>query len=279
MLHALTLLIGIATLPAALQPAFGDARQDVPVALRGIAHRRTITFAGGELRPKAAATRDAPVQLLITRGGAKDSWLIEVLGFVPGVYDLSEWIELADGSAARLAPIPVQFVSTLPPGLHLELEAAPLPPVGLTAWPVWLWSLLGLLWVAAPVVWLAWWWRRRLRSREMAVAPDAAAPDAFRDLIAALERRGLSTAEKGQLEMLVVRELSTRPAPGSWHGARRNPYLAARLDPSAATLVDSIEAWLHHPNPPADADRQALEALRSFAASRQDASLPAESAT
>jgi hypothetical protein len=270
----LGVLLALAAAPViGQQPAAASPREERVVAC-GIAHRCTISYEAAELRARPVDSRTTPLQVVVERGSAPSSWDLEVVGFEAGRFDVARFLERADGTpASDLPAIPVQVVSLLPPGLHLDLETRESQPVRLAGRPTWLWPLLAALWLALPVAWLV---VRRMRRRRASAPPSTAAPaaDPLDELAALVGQRPLTTAERARLEMLLLRRLGE--ASGGSFGTSNNPYLVARSDPVGASIVEALESWLHHPQPPAEVETRLAEALRRLPRASAAATPPAE---
>jgi len=260
---AVILLLGICALAKA-QPASAPA----PVqAVRGLAATVEIGYAP-VLRGRTEQAPNSPlmVRVLAVPGAARQR--VEFVGSVAGVFDLRDYLERADGgSLDDLPPIPVEVLTQLPPGHGTDLFSS--ESSGFTWSAVYrelLWAAVAL-WVLAPAVYLVVRAMRKPQAApvELPAAPPPAPEEQLRAVLAAAAARDLSIAERGQLELLVLRFLGTQlglPVRGS--GDLAETLAALRGHPETRGFVVALERWLHARD--GDAARahaaQALEELR-----------------
>ena len=226
------------------------ALAEVPQSPVGIPHRMTDVILPA---PQCQAVPwDDPRQPIVLRvlqvvpHGDAFRYQMEFYGLDPGDYDLSQWLQAADGTAHPALPaIPARVVSQLPPGQiqPQSLEAGRLPWMGGYRLAL---VLSAIAWTLGGV---ALWWmgRRRRVAAVVADRPVATWADRLRPLLQAARDGRLSVSEQAELERLLLgywcRRLSAEPADSS------EGMLALRAHPQAGPLVRQLEAWLHAPGP------------------------------
>ncbi len=240
-------LLVLASLVALAQPDDASATDasGAPVVLRGVASYHEVSHAGCELRAKPNDPLFGPLTLSVQPGVTKETYQLELVGYVPGRYDLAAFLECRDGSPAQLEPIEVLIVSTLPPGVRADLGVSPRPvldaPTTRTRWP-----LVALIaWAGASAVWV--WIKLMPSVRNAAMpAPTTQEADPHRILIGAVGRRRMTVAERGRLELLTLRALGERYLAEPTRDPARL-YRGLRGHESAGPVLAMLEQWLHTP--------------------------------
>lgn len=247
---------------AAASPPVADAARDIPRAARGSASSITVRSAQ-PLQAKALRDASAPVLVRVNRADGGDTrtdsgadapreYRVEFIGSLEGVFDLAEMIERTDGRPAEgLSDLRVEIYSQLPPNHGTDVFGLSAPGFSLSnSYTVTLWTLAAA-WVAIPLVAVA---RRALRpSPPPPPAPAREAGIAERLLAILDEARGreLDTAERGRLELLLLRALRE-----AGRGDTRDDGDLASLAAATAALRDdardgpvvrAVEDWLHAP--------------------------------
>lgn len=251
-------------------PPLARAADEPPRALRGVAQHLEIRGVTCTLRARPTDPRTAPVVVSVEASG--DVQRLEVVGLRSGDVDLAEFLECSDGSRpSGLPDLRVTFVATIPADAGLDLTTRSLPSVLLSLRPAWLWQALAAVWLAVPLLWALHRWVRWRASRPQPSVPEPIRLDALTELVVTMGVRPLTIPERGTLELLTLRALlELRSASQSTTG---NLYTEARLDPQAASLLDALERWLHHPStpdqPPARLRKALSELADRLAAARQ----------
>lgn len=254
-----TLLLPIFVL--ALSP-LAHAADEPPRALRGVAQRLEIRGVTCALRARPTDPRTAPVVVSVEASGEVQR--LEVVGLRTGDVDLAEFLECADGAKpSGLPDLRMTFVTTIPADVGLDLTTRSLPSVLLSSRPAWLWKALAAAWLAVPLLWALRRWIRWRSSRPTPPPPEPIRLDALTELVVTMGVRPLTIPERGTLELLTLRALlELRSASASTTG---NLYTEARLDPQAASLLDALERWLHHPSTPDQPPARLRKALSELA--------------
>lgn len=249
-------------------------------AVRGLAAQVEIEYAS-PLRARAEQSPATPFMVRVSPIAGTKRQKIEFVGGVAGEFDLRDHLEREDGQPlADLPAIPVTVVTHLPPNHGTDLFLTP------ETWFDWrayyreiMWTVAGL-WVAVPII---YWVARRMRARppvaaEPAVAPVLSLEDQLREALAAATARSLSIAERGQLELLVLRYLGARlHTPLDRTGDFAATLAALRDRHETRPFVLALERWLHADG--GEAERgHAAAALEELRRSRLVAAAPAVAA-
>jgi hypothetical protein len=176
-----------------------------------------------------------------------------------GKHDLSQFLETADGVAAKGLPaIMVEATGVLPAGPPGELTDVPLAALPKAGGYERMIPYGIALWLAAGVAGV-WYYRRQKSHEALAASPP---PPTLAEKVKALLSRAiaepLATGEVAELERLLLahgREqlgLAEATDPAVWSALRENPQ--------TASLLRSLESWLHRPttSPPTTAELQAM---------------------
>jgi len=207
---------------------------------------REIYIPGGEIRPKPRRDREPPlvVRVLEIRP-AKDGsrYDFEIHGLEPGVHDLADYLESADGAATVEIPeIPLEITTALPAGLPIPHPVTPgeLPELGGYRMKM---IAVAAVWAAGLVGLLAWRRKKPVADGTAEAAPPSLA-ERLRPLVGRAAKGELSADERASLERLVI---------GHWRGelpeiaamAPAEAMAALRRHPDASPLILALERWLH----------------------------------
>jgi hypothetical protein len=236
-------------------------------APRGAIGEILFEYAGAPLCATADQPESARVLVRLSRleapAGAVASppgvsrYRLTFIGSVAGDYDLLPFIEHCDGRPVTdLAPIRVSVFSQLPErhGTDLYLTERPLPSI--TGRYRVLIGVVLALWILLPAIVIG----RRLLRRAAPPSADVPEPpptlaDQLRPLVEAAMDRGLSTADQGRLELLLLRYWRSRLALDALPPA--DAIARLRREPEAGRLLTAVEGWLH-----ADRSRSSVPAPR-----------------
>lgn len=248
------LCTGFALSLAATAPSQSRDERTAAVGMRAMIEQVVLT--GSELVP-APSTSKTPVVVRVLKvwpHGEHRRYDLEWTGFEVGKYDLSAFLVRKDGSpSGSLPPLPIEVTGSSSKGLvePSEPEAKPAPrlhgyrTIQIAVGVAWGIGLLAILFVG-----------RRFRRRVSPPPPPPTLADRLRPLVERVASGSADTAEKAELERLLVAfwrarlDLREHKA-GDAIGIIRN-------HPEAGALVRQLEAWLHMPKPPASFDLQAL---------------------
>ena len=230
-----------------------DAVAAASESARGVAGVVEVAFSGGVLRAKPVRDAMAPMLVRVSQSGP-DRFRVEYLGLVSGTYDLAELIERDDGRPATgLGAIPVSIATQLPPNHGTDVFGLQAPDFGLSAHYRTLLMLGGATWLLVPAAMIA----RRLLNRPRAVVappfvPEPTARELLSDMVKTSRTRELTLAERGRLELLLLRALREEAGStaGGVTGSASGLAIAIaiaelRSDARTEPLVKSIEEWLH----------------------------------
>ncbi len=180
-------------------------------------------------------------------------------GLEPGRYNVVDYLQAESGeSAGGAKPLWVEVYSVLPRTKNTPhaLEFQPTPRPGRYRE---LAVVAGVFWVIGLIA-LIWGGRVRRRRQEEAARRRVTLADRLRPLVRRAEQGELTTAERAELERLLIsywqRRLKLEAIPPAEMMAR------LREDEQAGPLLRQLEAWLHRPQPqpPQDLD----ELLRPY---------------
>jgi hypothetical protein len=175
---------------------------------------------------------------------------LEYHGLEAGRYDLAKYLKHKDGTpASDLPEIPVVIQALLPEGQVQPnaLEPTALPNLGGYETTM---IALGVVWVLGLAAILFLGRRRKLAQRELA-RPRTLAEE-LRPLVESALAGRLSRSERASLELRLVEywrrklELLDR--------SPQELLVELRGHPEAGALLQSLEDWLHRPDPPAQVD-------------------------
>jgi hypothetical protein len=256
-------LLAAALALAAVASAQARDQRTAAVGMRAVVEQ--VVLPGSELAP---APSDAKTPLVVRvlkvwPHGELRRYDLEWTGLEAGAFDLGKFLVRKDGSStADLPPLAVTVTSALGKGM---VEPSEPPPkavqrldgyrtlqiaVGI-AWGV---GLLAILFVG-----------RRFRRRTAPQLPVPTLADRLRPLVERVASGHADTAQKAELERLLLAFWRSRLDLRNANAAEA--IVAIRQHPEAGGLLRQTEAWLHMPLPPPTFDVQALlEPYRSVTA-------------
>ncbi len=220
------------------------------------AYIEQIVLPGSELIA-APTSLKAPVAVRVLKVWPHGSLLrydLEWTGLEAGEHDLAKFLARKDGSPTQdLPPVAVTVTTVLGKGMVEPSELKPQPAQrlhGYTALQIaagvaWMVGLLAILLVGRR-------WQRRMGTPP----PLPTLADRLRPLVKAVATGSADVGAKAELERLLVAfwraRLDLREARAV------DAIVAIREHAEAGALLRQLEAWLHMPTPPAEADWQAL---------------------
>lgn len=205
-----------------------------------------LVISGPELEARPIADRKSPLVVRVVatyKHGESFRYDLEYYGLEPGRFDLRDYLRPKDGAGAASAPsLPVEIVSTLPPGQSVpaDLSVRPMPRLGgyrallAAVGAVWLIGLIALL-----------YGRRRRRAAIIAAAAPISLVDQLRPLVASAIQGNLSGAQQAELERLLLGYWRRRLGLEDSEPAAAIAHL--RRHERAGELLRQVEAWLHQP--------------------------------
>lgn len=229
-----------------LHAAPASAQATVPTV--GMEGRIEITTAG---LPLEARPVDPKSKLVLRIAAAVEAdvgtrYDIRYIGFVPGDYDLRDFLVRADGStAADLPPLPVTIAGVLAPEHNGQLNPADLSPLRRLGGYRVVAALAVVAWLAllVPLVLL------RRRSKVIATPIDAARAPTLAELLQPLVIRAadgsLDPSGQAELERLLLVHWSQRL--NVEHLPPMEAISRLKADPEAGRLLRALEDWLHRP--------------------------------
>jgi hypothetical protein len=238
---------------AAWRPQAEDAAtiRETPVGVP--ARIEALVLPGGELE---AVPGDfaAPIVLRVLATwphGSAFRYDLEYYGLEPGEHDLARWLRRKDGSeSGDLPPIPVTIAASLPegPALPNPSPAADVPARGgyralLVA--------LAVLWLAGLVA-IALGFRRARAAAQAGDAPPPTLAERLRPLVVRAARGELPPQERAALELMLIAHWRRRLALDALPPDEALALL--REHEAAGPLLRGLEAWLHRPEPPDEAE-------------------------
>lgn len=253
MVRRLLLALCLAAVPAAGAVSQSKSRVSIGTASapRGAIGEIVFDYAGPALCAKADQPETAPMLVRLARleepAATPDAarYRLSFLGSVTGEYDLLPLIEHCDGRPVTdLEAIRVQVFTQLPErhGTDLFTEERPLPSIA-GHYRILVGAVLAA-WILVPVaVLLRRWLRRPPPPVPVVVEPPPTLADQLRPLVEAAFDRGLSIAEQGRLELLLMRFWNTRLGLETLEPAAAITRL--RREPEAGRLLVAVEEWLH----------------------------------
>ncbi len=219
--------------------------QIVAEAERGITGGFAFTFAGPTLRAKPQRDLEAPISVSLRQGSKSGEYEARFIGTVKGLFDLSDRLETADGSAPKGLPsMMVNIVSTLPEDQRSDLfESANFQVNLMGGYRIGLLAAI-IAWLAIPLVVIASkFLLRPVQVRATPPPPPATLAQQLKPLVKAATNRSLTTPEQAQLELLLVhfwRERAELPELSMAGSIQR-----LRSHPDAGPLLSAVEQWLH----------------------------------
>ena len=190
--------------------------------------------------------------------GSDHRYDLRYFGFVPGEYDLANFLRHADGTTpTNLQPIPVRIRSILEEehdGRLIEEEAGDFTlPGGYTAWLIG----IGIVWLLAawPLFLLGRKKKTPLGQAEANSAPDLA--ERLRPLVEQAANGTLDTDGRARLERMIFSHWRERLGlPEDGDVADLHHQLKAHAE--AGPLLRGLEDWLHRPPGTATVDIPSL---------------------
>jgi hypothetical protein len=187
------------------------------------------------------------VRIADTRPHGELNWYdLRFVGFVPGKYDLRDFLIRKDGSPTNNLPtLPVQILGLLPKehnGAIIDEALRPMPFFGSYRR---LLAAVALVWAAG---WIGYYFARR-KPKPVAVTAPPAAPPTFADRIRPfVEKAAAGTLDhegQAQLERMLLNHWRDRLG----LQAQSPPELMAALrrHEQAGNLLRQLEQWLHRP--------------------------------
>lgn len=240
-----------AVLAALAASAPAAPRAEPPRVARGTTGAIEVASAT-PIRAKAVRDAASPVLVRVNPAGA-GAYRVEFIGSVEGTFDLAPFIERADGRAAEGLPdLRVEVYSQLPPNHGTDVFGLGAGGFSIAAHYTQALAAIAAAWCAVPAYFIA---RRVLRRRPLPPPPEPRAPTVAERLFRIVDEaraRELDAAERGRLELLLLRELRGGQD-GGLAGDATQPSLAdavaaLRLDARTAEVVRAVESWLHAPS-------------------------------
>jgi len=225
----------------------------------GIEGSLLITLPGGKL--EAAPVGDKSKIILriqdVSPHGTDKRYDLRYFGFVPGEYDLTQYLRHANGTMpTNLPPIPVRIRGILPEdhdGLLVEGKSGGLSlPGGYTTWLIG----LGVVWfIAAWPLFLIGRKKKTPLGQEEDEGPDLA--ERLRPLVEQAANGTLDTHGRARLERMIFSHWREQLGlPGDDDLALLHQQLKTHHE--AGPLIRGLEDWLHRPPGTATVDIAAL---------------------
>ena len=244
--------------PAETRSVSATASVGSPVVLK------QILLPGSELAGRPVESREAKVVARVLDSFAHGDgyrYDLEVTGFEPGVYNLSESLVRKDGTEiAGLPPVWVEITSQLPAGQVKPHQLPPTPPqvtgyytgVMIAASGLWILGLLGIL-----------FWGRGKETHLSGKDRKPTVADRLRPLLERAASGQLSDDERASLERVLLAFWRKKLRLEKLPPAQLFPQL--RQHPEAAGLLLQMEQWLHAPGTSDGLDwQQLLEPYRTM---------------
>ncbi len=261
--------------------ATGERVPQVTTPLGMSAQLRELVLPGTLLTVKPLKNRHDPVVLRILESyphGTAHRYSLEFYALEPGLYDLREQLQRADGSGIDDLPaIWVEASAALPAGqiAPLPLTETRLPRVG--GYRLLL-TIAGILWGLGLFALLFWRKRKQTETTKVYEQPVSLA-DRLRPLVEQARTGSLPAEKRAELERMLIaywcNQLQLKEeSPGKL-------MQVLREHPEAGPLLRSLEDWLHRPDPPERVDVEALLAPYSQVTEQQisGTAAPAKAAT
>lgn len=233
-----------------------QSRDERTAGVGARAHIEQIVLPGTELVP-APSTIGAPIAVRVVKVWPHGQLLrydLEWTGFDAGTHDLGKYLARKDGSPTTdLPPLPVTVTTVIGKGMVEPSKAAPAPAERLDGYTRLQW-IAGIVWVVGLLAILLVGRRFRRKGAEKVAEPTLA--DRLRPLVQAVVAGGADTAAKAELERLLVAFWRSRLQ--LQKATAVDAIVAIHRHPEAGALLRQLEAWLHRPEPPSEADWNAL---------------------
>ncbi len=228
----------------------------IPVGMEG---RITIPLPGDKL--EAAPVGDKSKIILrihnVFPHGTDHRYDLRYFGFVPGEYDLAQYLRNADGTApTNLPPIPVHIRGILPENHDGKLIEDKSDGVSLPgSYTVWLIGLGGVWFIAAWPLFMLGRKKKTPLSQAQDEGPDLA--ERLRPLVEQAANGTLDTDGRARLERMVFSHWRERLGlPEDGDVAELHHQL--KVHDEAGPLLHGLEDWLHRPPRTATVDIAAL---------------------
>ncbi len=205
-----------------------------------------LVIPGGLLQVSPLENRNAPFVLRILQSyphGTDHRYDLEFYALEPGRYNLSEFLQHADGNPAALADLWVEVESTLPAGQVLPetLDAEKPPALGgyRTAWI--LGSILWLGGLAAILLWL----QPDVSLPTETIRPQLSLADRLRPLIEKASTGTLRGEEQALLERTCIAFWAERLKVSELPPGELIRFL--KQHEKSGPFMNQLETWLHQP--------------------------------
>jgi hypothetical protein len=224
---------------------------------------RDAFLPGPELRVRKSKGLADPLMLRIVatypHGTAGFRYDFQCVPLVAGKHDITQFLETTNGEPPKGLPaIIVEATGVLPagpPGEFKEIPLGALPRAGgyeaLIPYGIGLWLAAG--------VGGNWYFRKRKTQEERtASTPPPTLAQQVKALVERAIAQPLGTPELAELERLLLAH--GREQLGLTHATDPAVWRALRENPSTASWLRTLEAWLHRPatSPPTKAELQGL---------------------
>lgn len=252
MIRALILMMFACLLFVGHLPGQEQASENVyPVGFPGVLEE--IQLPGTLLRAKNIESRDQPFVVRIVNAFELTDgfrYEFEFYGLEPGTHNLVDYLEREDGSElGDLPPIEVEVVTSLPPG---QIEPNALGSQSNFFRDYYLPILVagGAIWFAG--LWMILFWGRGKHKKLDPSRHRVTVAQRIRPLVEKAVAGELTANERGELERTMV---------AFWKKRLRLEHMAPselmkrlRANPESALLFESLEDWLHRPDPKNNVD-------------------------
>ena len=255
-MNALSLLRGLAAGSVLLVAIAAQSRNERTAGVGARAYVEQVVLPGTELIA-APTSLQAPVVVRVLKVWPHGELLrydLEWTGFEAGTYDLTKCLARKDGTASTDLPaLPITVTSVLGKGMVEPSELVPKAAPRLDGYSR-LQIAVGIAWIVGllSILLVGRRWQRRVGPS----APPPTLADRLRPLVQAVASGSADVAAKAELERLLVAfwraRLDLRTATAV------DAMVAIRQHAEAGALLRQLEAWLHMPTPPREADWQAL---------------------
>lgn len=280
--HVLTfpILLGPGPAPlAVLDPTPQDEKPKVelftpttaaePIATTSVGMRvrvDQIVIPGSDLRAKPVADpgrADVLVRVLkVAPHGSDRRYNLEIAPQVEGEIDLRDHLERVDGSSmANIPELRVIVDAVAPPDQVVPNELEIPSPSGVGGYRT-LMIAAGVFWVLGLLALIFVGRKRKSDDPDAIDAPPVTLADRMRPLVERAGRGDLSTAERAELERLVL---------AHWRGERdlsdvpvADAVSRLRTDDEAGPLLVRLEEWFHRPGAAEPSEAEVRELLAPY---------------
>jgi hypothetical protein len=243
-IRALPIAASVFLVAAASRVAGLEATVAIPETLVGIEGVYYVRH-DGPLLARPVDDR-SPVVLRVTRSvreGNSNVSELRYIGVRPGRHDLRDYLIDGAGQPARLSPLLVAVLETLPADHDGSLAVAELPRRSFV-WP-YREMLIGFLaaWLIATVFVVAKRLLRRTKSTVTALTPPLTVLDRLQSLVAAAIAGQLAPEEQARLESLLLAQWREEMQLGEVSLAESLDQM--RSHPTLGRPLAELERWLH----------------------------------